>query len=403
REEEGGILGIGEYSLHTGLRLSSGPEGKIEKDLQDESQCKMLTMLPMRNWKECEAVPSSLSSLVAAIVPGHLRKLNTVFEISGLHIVGLSSVRSESDEWILPSCATCRRAYPCQAHPNAAEESRLALRAVFVDSDCQCSMILYHDTITSCVNVGKVLEFKDTPQLRKELLEGFRSALWRAKVTFRENDYHQVLELECRHLERFLSFDAANPDVSAAQLDLPRCFLGGGCPVAPLREVKRDTDLGVLSVHNIDASSVRALVMFNNVTLPDDETVQKEMQATSAMRIKRSVDCLLSGTSEPFQSKIRAAGPASAVTWLLRGPPQEVHHVVLMQTETVNEYAILSHVLVKPEAVDSVMSYYRYICSQQEDTEELSFESTLTPAKRIRTLRESMPTPSKTSGAWQDQ
>ncbi|CAE7440463.1 unnamed protein product [Symbiodinium sp. CCMP2592] len=369
-------------------------EAKLRGNLKEASECRMLTQVPGRNWKECEAVSSSLSSLVAAIVPGHLRKLSTVFRISGLQIMGLSSVRSDSDDW---------------AHPDATQENRLALRAIFVDSDCQCSMILYHDTIAANVDLGQEFSGRDTPELRTKVLRGFQCALWCAKVKFRENEYQQIMELECRHLEPFLNFHAASSDLLPHMLKLPRCSVGGGCPVAPLREVTRDADLGMLTVHKIDASSVRALVMFNDVDMADDESLQQEMNTTSAMRVKQWVDCCLWGLAPfqtddaPFRCKIRAAGPSSAVRWLLQGRKGDVFQVVLMQTETDDEYSVLWHVPVQEDAFESVRTYYRYVCAQQQEADELEFETNWTPAKRIKTVRESMPTPSKNSGAWEEQ
>lgn len=51
----------------------------------------------MKDWIGCPATPSSLSTLVAAIVPGQLRKLETVFEVVGLQVLGVSSVKSDTD------------------------------------------------------------------------------------------------------------------------------------------------------------------------------------------------------------------------------------------------------------------------------------------------------------------
>ena len=123
-------------------------EETIRERIKEPSDCRMLTLIATRNWKECEAVPSTLILLVAAIVPGQLRKVDTVCVISG-QIMGLSSVRSETDEWILSSCSTCKRC--AQARPDAAEEKGLALRAVFADRDCQCSMVLYHEHVESAM------------------------------------------------------------------------------------------------------------------------------------------------------------------------------------------------------------------------------------------------------------
>ena len=90
--------------------------------IMEPGDCRMLTLIPTRNWKECEAVQSTLSALVGTIVPGQLRKVDTVFLVSGLQIMGLSSVKSETDEWILSSCSTCKRAFPCQARRNVNQD-----------------------------------------------------------------------------------------------------------------------------------------------------------------------------------------------------------------------------------------------------------------------------------------
>lgn len=75
----------------------------------------MLTDIPIKDWKNCPAVPASLSGLFGVIVPGMVRKVDTVFEVVGLQAMGINSVRSETDEWLLVSCSTCKRAAPCQA------------------------------------------------------------------------------------------------------------------------------------------------------------------------------------------------------------------------------------------------------------------------------------------------
>ena len=117
------------------------------------------------------------------------------------------------------------------------------------------------------------------------------------------------------------------------QSNLPHCRLNNGCPVAPLNSVTVDAHLGPVSVGKVDdANFLQALVCFNNVKLPDEEAVQQDNSATSAMRVKRSFDCLLSNEdTSPFRVKLRMAGPVSVVNWMLR--TGEIHQVVLAQTE----------------------------------------------------------------------
>jgi len=76
----------------------------------------MLTEIPVKDWIGCPATPSSLSSLVGAIVPGQLRKLETVFEMVGLQqVLGISSVKSDTDQWLIDFCVKFKKAAPCEA------------------------------------------------------------------------------------------------------------------------------------------------------------------------------------------------------------------------------------------------------------------------------------------------
>ena len=54
--------------------------------MADKDNCRMLTEIPLKDWIGCPATVSSLSALVGAIVPGQLRKLETVFEVVGLQV-----------------------------------------------------------------------------------------------------------------------------------------------------------------------------------------------------------------------------------------------------------------------------------------------------------------------------
>ena len=69
--------------------------------------------------------------------------------------------------------------------------------------------------------------------------------------------------------------------------------MNNGYPVAPLDTLQVDAQLGLISVDDVGASFVRCLVAFNDVQLPDEEALQQDNTSTSAMRVKRSVDCLI--------------------------------------------------------------------------------------------------------------
>ena len=86
-----------------------------QAELAHQDNCRMLTEIPVKDCIGCPATPSSLSALVGAIVPGQLRKLETVFEVVGLQVLGISSVKTETDVWLIDSCAKCKKAAPCEA------------------------------------------------------------------------------------------------------------------------------------------------------------------------------------------------------------------------------------------------------------------------------------------------
>ena len=85
--------------------------------------------------------------------------------------------------------------------------------------------------------------------------------------------------------------------------------------------LKVDVQLGLISFDEVEASFVRVLVAFSDVQLADDEALQQDSATISAVRVKRSVDCLLSAAADAdvlHQAKLRSAGLASAVKWMLR-------------------------------------------------------------------------------------
>ena len=86
-----------------------------QAEMADKDNCRMLTEIPVKDWIGCPATVSSLSALVGAIVPGQLRKLETVFEVVGLQVLGISSVKTEMDVWLIDSCVKCKKAAPCEA------------------------------------------------------------------------------------------------------------------------------------------------------------------------------------------------------------------------------------------------------------------------------------------------
>ena len=297
-------------------------------------------------------------------------------------------------------------------HPTAQTERRLAVRLTLADSNAQCSVVVYPDALLSTakqlsVALGEPLQ--DTAAFRITIRDMFRSAQWLCRFTFRDNEYQEVMELDLRYMEPCLVAGGTFvPDCSEKlQRKVPHHHLHAGCPVVALRGVTEEKDLGMFAFGHIDANTLRALVAFNDVNLADDEALQQDPNTASAIRVKRSVDCVLSETAEgteavPHRVKLRCAGPASAVNWMLRAQPGQVFQVVLGQTETLGEYSVLWHVPVAAEQVPAVTSFWKHISITESQEEGFKFDKDwITPLKRLRGMRDGLPQEERDSAAWQ--
>ena len=141
----------------------------------------------------------------------------------------------------------------------------------------------------------------------------------------------------------------------------------------------------------MEANFVRALVACNDVQLPDEEASQQDNTAISAMRVKRSVHCLLSGateTSATHRAKLRSAGPASAGNWTLRGRVGEAHLVVLAHTETDGEWSVLWHVPVDARCVEGTARFLMQLYqSEVSAPQAITYDQAWTPTNETTRQR----------------
>ena len=299
-----------------------------------------------------------------------------------------------------------------KAHPTAKTEQRLALRLTVADGNAQCSVVIYHDSVWSLINrFGLTFSepVQDTIAFRSQLRDMFRSAQWLCRFTFRGNEYQDIMELDLRYMEPCLLASGTCPTTSSDKLfrELPNYHMHTGCPAVSLRDVREDKDLGLFTFGGIDSNTLRALIAFNAVNLADEEALQQDPKTASAIRVKRSVDCLLSASSEetsnmPFRAKLRCAGPASAVNWMLRAQAGQVFQVVLGQTDSEGEYAVLWHVPVTAEHVPTVTTFWKHLSKAESQEAGFKFDKDwTTPLKRLRGLREGLPQEERESFAWQ--
>ena len=228
----------------------------------------MLTEIPVKDWENCEAVPSTLSALIGVVVPGKPRRVQTVFVVRHLQCLGSSSVKSEADDWIIISCKKCKRASPCSQHPGEKTEERLAVRLTLADGNSQCSVMLYHDLlfkVAATMDVSLQEPLKDTKELCVKasltcfaMLSGPVASLSR-KMAFRIGmSPHPALlaTLAYRCLGRTCGRRTGSSELSPAQ----RLSSGSSLP-----KTQVDLHLCLVSVGCMDAPFLRGLVRFNQV------------------------------------------------------------------------------------------------------------------------------------------
>ena len=91
------------------IYYAADPGSRLRKaQLAQGSDCRMLTEIPICDWVNCHAVPTALN-LLGVILSGQSREVKTVFAVSDLQAVGISSVQSGTDEWLLNACVHCKR------------------------------------------------------------------------------------------------------------------------------------------------------------------------------------------------------------------------------------------------------------------------------------------------------
>jgi len=90
--------------------------------------------------------------------------------------------------------------------------------------------------------------------------------------------------------------------------------------------------------------------------------------------------------------KLRCAGPALAVAWMLRGNVGEAHFVVLAHTSDDGEWSVLWHVPVEAHRVEGVKNFMlRIYQSEVKSPQTLTYDQAWTPMKRLASVMETAP------------
>ena len=236
---------------------------------------------------------------------------------------------------------------------------------------------------------------QDTQPVRAQLRDLFRTAQWLCRFTFRENDYQQTLELECRHLTPCLRASRAEAVVAPEALNrkVSHCQMNG-CPVAPLATLQVDAQLGLISVDDVEASFVRCLVAFNDEQpRRGSSAAGQHVHLGNAHQALRGLPIVCPGChrrAEPGEAALRwpcIGGGMAAV-----GQVGEAHFVVLTHTSNAGGWSVLWHVPVEAHRVQGVKNFMlRIYESEVKSLQTPTYDQAWTPMKRLASVMETAP------------
>ena len=371
--------------------LESCPADLVEQLIAEEAEgggtLTCITQSRSKDWERCSATPATLSALVGTIVPGLPRKFSDVYFLHGLQVMGVSSVRQESDAWFMEACETCKRSAPCATHPEAPTSKRWLLKVLLADACTQHDFVLYHDVMTKALPdlAGRLAANVSGDDLlrpyKREILDELRSQPWSIKVTFRENEYTQVNELECRFL--IPTIDRAGEVLQCVpKSPLPVHGLGNGCPIAQLSETSYDNDLGLVKAGDFCGMSVRIFVKISEQDCPDDEACVQD-PGSAGLRVKRMVHCALSSQEETWQ--ITIAGPPSVVNPINRARAGDCFFVVAMMTSNNKTFQVNWFAKIPESCRDSLLGFMKQQLTLQKGV-HVAFGEKMTPTKRLKVI-----------------
>ena len=163
------------------------------------------------NWKQCWYVCACLIDMLCMSEQRYwhvLQKcLQAIFCFMSIQVLGISSVKTDTDVWLIDSCVKCKKAAPCEAwrpslrfrdihslFPSCSEiECVLAVRltpptaprnASPCGSHLQIATAmgrrLYHELVRAAAGMDWILpdSVAETPAFRLQLRDMFRNAQW---------------------------------------------------------------------------------------------------------------------------------------------------------------------------------------------------------------------------------
>ena len=330
-----------------------------------------------------------VSSVMGLLVPGQPRKIEGVWEIHSVTVLGLIHVLAGGG-CVMRCCSQCKIQVEadqhCNQHPDVDVEMRWIAKLHIADDTGAGEAMIYHEALTDSglVPLDAVTPITSTTLLAID--RKLRSMPWSLRLVFRLYEGQQQNFLEVKILrptisgEGILSTCAARPFVELRPSS-------PGCPFAACKDVLYDTVLHRTNVRDKEVVAVRLWVRFLE---PSDEEETAISDGSRGLRVRRNVRCMVNAQSATTYCLMQS-GLSSAVQWLLQAAGESAWLVLATLKEEGNAFVCSGHYNVSALQAGMLLDYVRSAVAREHGP-VLRLTATDTPLKRQRMIEEEMPT-----------
>ena len=238
------------------------------------------------------ATPACVSSLMALMVAGYPRKLEGVFEMHSVTILGLAPVISGGG-YVMRCCQQCKwqieSDQPCAQHPDAATELRWIAKLTFSDDTGSGEAMIYHELFQQSGLGSETLESEVSQASKVAMDRKLRNNLWSMRLIYRLYEGQQQNYLEVKAMHPTLT----SVGVVASWHLHPTVEVRQGsavCLFSACSHVRYDKKLHRATVNGREILFARLWVSFLAVG-EDEETATPD--GTAGLRARRRIRCLV--------------------------------------------------------------------------------------------------------------
>ena len=345
-----------------------------------------LTTVAHTDWNTVKTKPATMSGLSSVIVQNEPRQLEGVFEVHSVAVLGVAGVLNDGG-FQMRSCSRCKARVDGDACAACAEPGEIENRWIFsldlADATGSCNAMLYHDV---AVGIPCLVDAGNDEKGKAKIIQGFRASPWSVRLVYKMNDFKGVNYLEIKKMAPTLQADGVV--ASFRLLPAPQTRRADGCPFAKCSDVSFDRDLGVLSVLGSAVAAARLLVRV--LETEAEELVAEPDPSNVGFRVCRRVKCCLADENDDNFYKVKIAGHASSVQWLMTASADSCFLITVKGRGSDNAFTVLAYEDMKKIGAEQYVALVNAHVSHRANV-EVTHGIGDTPTKRLAALRDAVP------------